>query len=181
MVFFYVKGVYEMAAEVVFIYKQYFIDNPCLEKLLDPGNTTKQSQRSYVCLKLFHEGNTILVPFRRNIEPLRKFGVIGHSLPKRDDPNAGLDYRQILVINNDAYIEVPLRSKLPRAQEQLLNQDIVKIEQEVSAYLEGYISAAIKNRATDKAKYRESSLLNFNEEFNIEEKRKEKSITKMKK
>lgn len=144
--------------------------------MLDAGDTKKQSQRNYVFLKVEYNNNKLFIPLRTELgDPVRKFGVIGFSVPSQSKPNAGLDYRYILIINNENYIETPAQIKIPISQQKIIADNFQKITNDVISYVKGYVSAAIKELAEIKPKYKESSLLNFNEELGVLEGRKERS------
>jgi hypothetical protein len=55
-----------MSAVCCFIKEQYFIDHASFAKMLDPGNTGKQSHRTYLCLKITSDGNDYYIPLRNN-------------------------------------------------------------------------------------------------------------------
>lgn len=151
-----------------FVKEQYFIDNNHFVKMLDSGNTIKQSHRTHMCVQVTNNGNTFYIPLRNNLgADQRAFGRIGHAVPTMDRPNAGLDYRYALIINDPAYIEIPVSQRIPRSQSQKLLCDIAAIENEFGKYLSGFIKAAKKNRIHREPLYRESSLINFLTELGI--------------
>ena len=103
-----------MSFVLCFIKESYFIDHAYFVKMLDSGNTNKQSQRTHLCLKFTYNSNTFYIPLRNNLGPeIRKYGRIGHSLPSPSRPNAGLDFRHALVINSLDYIEPQTIQKIP--------------------------------------------------------------------
>lgn len=179
---FYTKGNNQMGTynlSCVYIKEQYFKDNPDYIKMLDVGNTEKQSKRNYLFLQIEYETNKLLIPLRTNLgDPIRKFGVIGFSVPSESKPNAGLDYRYILIVNNSNYIEYPTHIKIPASQQKIISDNYPKIENDVIAYVRGYISASIKNLAERKPKYKESTLLNFNDELGVFEGRRLRQASK---
>ena len=149
-----------------FIKEQYFIDHSSFIKMLDPGNTNKQSHRTYLCLKITTDGNDYYIPLRNNLgNDVRPFGRIGHAVPSSSRSDAGLDYRYALVINDASYIEVPSVQKIPNSQFNIINRDFTLIESEFSSYLAGFKKALKKNRLAREALYRESALINFTSEL----------------
>lgn len=155
--------------ECVFIKEMYFVEHPEFVKMLDPGNVDKQSKRSYLFIKIEYKGNKLYVPLRKNLgKAERKYGKIGYTLPTESMPDAGLDYRYILVVNDEKYIERPQSLRIPRNQYRKIVENYGKIEKEVIAYVNGFVKKAKKNRIGREPKYRESSLINFYEEFGIE-------------
>ena len=151
-----------MAVTCCFIKEEYFAEHPEFIRMLDPGNTIKQSHRSHLCLKITDNENTFYLPLRNNLgAEIRPFGRIGHALPSGSRPNAGIDYRYALVINEDKYIEIPTEQRIPNAQYQKLAADMEAIQTEFALYLSGFLKAAKKNRIEREPLYRVSSLINF--------------------
>lgn len=156
-----------MSFVLCFIKESYFIEHAYFVKMLDSGNTNKQSQRTHLCLKFTYNSNTFYIPLRNNLGPeIRKYGRIGHSLPSPSRPNAGLDFRYALVINSLDYIEPQTIQKIPNSQYNKLQDDISDIEKEFKTYLMGFIKAIKKNRIHREPLFRESSLINFVSELN---------------
>ena len=162
--------------ETVYVKEDYFKKNSHLVKILDPLDYEKQSRRCYLFLKVEYEGNNLLVPLKSKVEPIKKYGRVGHSVPSSDKPEAGLEYRKILILNDEEYLEKPEFCKIPVSQQHILNAEYDKIRAEVKAYVDGYVKAAIKNRIDREPKFRESSLINFNEELKIEQKKNLKKL-----
>lgn len=157
-----------MSIVCCFIKEQYFIDNAHFVKMLDSGNTNKQSHRTHLCVKITSNGNSFYIPLRNNLgADVRKFGRIGHSVPANGRPNAGLDYRYALIVNDSNYIEIPAIQRIPNRQYQKILTDITAIETEFEQYVSGFIKTAKKNRIGREALYRESSLINYLEELGI--------------
>lgn len=145
-----------------FIKEQYFIDHCNYIKILDPGNTKKQSNRTYICVLVNLYGKSFYIPLRNNLgSPLRKYGIIGHSVPSLKRPYAGLDYRYSLLIEDSNYIEWHLDRKLPDAQYNKIQTDYSTIVNEFTVFLNGFIKALHKNRIQWEPLYRESSLINY--------------------
>lgn len=155
--------------ECVFIKESYFKEHSKYVKILDPGNTDKQSKRSYLFIKVAYDGNKLYVPLRKKLGSAeRKYGKIGYNLPTESMPEAGLDYRYILIVNEEKYIERPDNLRIPRSQYKKIEMDYPRIEREVIAYVKGYVKKAKKNRIEKEPKYRESSLRNFHCELKID-------------
>lgn len=153
-----------------FIRKQYFIDHPHFVNMLDSGNIVKQSQRTHLCIRIAFDNNVFYIPLRNKLGPdVRKFGRIGHAVPTADRPEAGIDYRYALIVNDSNYIEIPSSQRIPNRQYQKLLSDISTIEDEFNRYLTGFIKAAKKNRINREALYRASSLINFLTELGVKD------------
>lgn len=151
-----------------FIKEQYFIDHAHFVKMLDSGNTIKQSHRTHLCVKVTDNDKTFYIPLRNNLgADVRVFGRIGHAVPSKDRPKAGLDYRYALIINDPNYIEIPTSQRIPESQRKKLLRDIAVIEDEFHKYLSGFMKAAKKNRIDREPLYRESALINFRSELGI--------------
>lgn len=96
-----------MSITCCYIKEQYFKEHSSFVKMLDPGNTAKQSHRSYLCLKITNDGNDYYLPLRNNLgADVRPYGRIGHSVPSASRSDAGLDYRYALIVNDSKYIEI---------------------------------------------------------------------------
>lgn len=152
----------------VFIKEEFFKEHSDFKKILDLGDTAKQSRRSYIFLEIEYKNNKLFIPLRTKLrDPVRKFGVIGFSVPSKDKPLAGLDYRHILIVNDSKYIEVPSEPRIPKSQRKIIEDNYNKIQNEAISYIEGYVRAAIKGREEKEPKYRESVLHNFHEELGV--------------
>lgn len=152
--------------DLCFIKEQYFLEHPRLLKMLDPGNTQKQSKRSYICVRVVYESQPWYLPLRNNLgDAVRKFGRIGHSVPSASRPNAGIDYRHALLIRDTKYIEIQNPIKLPASQYNRICADYDTIQSEFELYLKGFVKAVLKDRVSREPLYREASLINFADEL----------------
>ena len=164
--------------ETTYIKEQYFKNNSHFVKMLDHFDIDKQIRRCYLFLKVQYENNNLLVPLKTHVTPIKKYGIIGYSVPAADKPEAGLDYRYILIINDENYLEKPQFCRIPTSQQNILNKEYDKIKNEVVAYVNGYVTAAVKGRVQREPKFRESSLQNFHAELMITEKQIEREESK---
>lgn len=157
-----------MGFTLCYIRKNYFEDHANYIKILDVGNSGKQSKRTHLCVRIELDNNSFYIPLRNNLgEAIRKFGRIGHSVPSEKRKNAGLDYRYVLIVNKAAYLEVQSERKIPASQYNCIQKDYKLIQAEFEVYLRGYKKAAKKGRIEKEPLYRESSLINFHEELGI--------------
>ena len=155
-----------MSITCCYIKEQYFKEHSSFVKMLDPGNTAKQSHRSYLCLKITNDGNDYYLPLRNNLgADVRPYGRIGHSVPSASRSDAGLDYRYALIVNDSKYREIPTTQKIPNKQWNKITADYNNIISEFTVYLSGFKKALKKNRINREALYRESSLINFTSEL----------------
>ena len=155
-----------MSITCCYIKVQYFKEHSSFVKMLDPGNTAKQSHRSYLCLKITNDGNDYYLPLRNNLgADVRPYGRIGHSVPSASRSDAGLDYRYALIVNDSKYIEIPTTQKIPNKQWNKITADYNNIISEFTVYLSGFKKALKKNRINREALYRETSLINFTSEL----------------
>ena len=151
-----------------YIKEQFFIDHSHFVKMLDPGNTDKQSRRAHLCVRITSNGNAFYIPLRNNLgADVRKFGRIGHAVPANGRPAAGIDYRYALIVNDAKYIEIPTAQRIPNSQYQKLIADYSTIETEFEQYLNGFLKAARKHRIDRESLYKESSLVNFLDELGM--------------
>lgn len=155
-----------MEPTLCYIRESYFKNNPSFQKMLDTGDTAKQSRRTHLCLKIESSGNHFFIPLRNNLgAEIRKYGRIGHAIPSAKRKNAGLDYRYTLIVNDNSYIEVQTAKKIPESQYRQIKTDYEKIVKEFTIYLNGYIKSLRKGRNEKEPLYRESSLINYTHEL----------------
>lgn len=154
-----------MFNDVVFIKEQYFTDNSSFVEMLDPNDLIKQSARCYLYIGIQYLGNKFYVPFRKNID--FRIGKIGYPLPSSTRPNAGLDFRKALIVNNDSYIQQLSTIDISSSQMNKLSSDINTIETSFIGYVNGYIKAALKRREKIDKLYRFSTLHNFHNALGI--------------
>lgn len=143
--------------------------------MLDPDNLTKQSNRKYIFLEVKYKENNLLVPLRSEMPDISKLGQVGYKVPSEYKPNAGLDYRKILIINDESYIEEPKYIKIPKSQVRIIDSNYNIIEKQVISYVDGYIKTVKKSRHLKDKKFCYSTLHNFHKELGIN-KSEEKNI-----
>lgn len=157
-----------MEPTLCYIRECYFKEHVNLVKVLDSENISKQSKRTHLCVKVEIDNNNYYIPLRNNLgDEIRKYGRIGHSIPSAKREKAGLDYRYAMIINDSKYIEPQIKLKIPNSQYKRIKNDIEIIQKEFEAYLKGYVKSVKKKRNEKEPLYRESSLINFIELFNI--------------
>ena len=151
-----------MNPQLCFIKESYFQKNVNFVKMLDAGDTVKQSKRTHICIKVSIGNNNFCIPLRNNLgDEVRKYGRIGHAVPSNKRKNAGLDYRYALIVNDMGYIETHKQRKIPNSQYVRLKNDYDIIRSEFAVYLRGFKRAAQKHRINKEPLFRESSLINF--------------------
>ena len=122
--------------KLCYIKKEFFQKHTGFQKILDVGNIEKQARRSHLCIVVNSGGNNYCIPLRNNLgADVRKYGRIGHSLPSESRPNAGLDYRYTLIVNEKRYIEEQKDKKIPKAQIKRLEKEYDDIKREFTVYL----------------------------------------------
>lgn len=154
-----------MDVNIVFIKEQYFIDNASYVELLDPTDLVKQSSRCYLFISIYHNGNQFYVPLRQNID--LSIGGIGYPLPSSTRPNAGLDFRKALIVNDSNYIQSLPTITISSSQIGSLRANIATIESSFLNYVKGYVKSALKNRERVDRLYKFSTLHNFHAELGI--------------
>lgn len=116
-----------MEPTLCYIRESYFKKNISFQKILDTGNTVKQSRRTHLCLELESAGYKFYIPLRNNLgAEIRKYGRIGHAVPSEKRKNAGLDYRYTLIVNDISYIEPQTAKKIPESQYRRIKTDYEK-------------------------------------------------------
>lgn len=159
----------EKMADIRYCYitEQYYKDHPNLTKILDVDDSTKYNIRTHLCLNVKFKHNNILIPLRKNLgEPDRKFGKIGYPVPSASKPDAGLDYRYVMVINETKYLRFD-NPRISNKQISTIQNNYDTIEREVIEYINSYIRTANKGRVDMTARFRESSLINFHKELGV--------------
>ena len=157
-----------MEPKLCYIKEEYFKKNIFFVKMLDAGNADKQSKRTHLCVLIELNNNKFYVPLRNNLgDEIRKFGRIGHSVPSNKRKDAGLDYRYVLIVNEEEYIELETEKKIPESQYRKIQNEYETISEEFKVYLKGFVKAAKKKRVEKEPLYRESSLINFKNELEI--------------
>lgn len=157
----------EQMIKYVYIKKEYFEERASYIKMLDPGEPGKQ-HRSYLFVGFLYNDSRFYIPLRNHLgNAVRPFGKIGYPVPSSTRQDAGLDYRYMLIVNDDSYIEIPSTQRIPASQSQIMEENYDTIVGEATAYISGFVKAAKKGRVDKKAKYRASSLVNFYEELGI--------------
>ncbi|WP_221367048.1 hypothetical protein [Clostridium perfringens] len=151
----------------IFVKEEYFIENNDFVEMLDNNDLKKQTQRKYIYLNFKYKDNTLLVPLRTEMPNIRKLGQVGYSVPSTEKPNAGLDFRKILIINDSNYLEIPEYCKVPPSQANIINVKYETIKKQVESYVDGYIKSVKKNRHEKDKKYKFSTLHNYHLELGI--------------
>ena len=155
-----------MTINLCFIKEEYFMQHSTFTNMLDPGNLNKQNHRTHLCLVVESDANKFYIPLRNNLgAEVRKFGRIGHAVPSKNRPSAGLDYRYALIINDDIFIEEQTEQRIPNMQYQKIEAEYEIIKREFDTYLRGFKRAMIKNRIQKEPLYRVSSLIYFLDEL----------------
>lgn len=157
-----------MDLELCFIKEDYFKAHTKLLKILDPDDSKKQTQRTYLFIFEDEHSNKYYIPLRTNLGyALRKFGRIGHSLPSQKRPKAGLDFRHALIVNDSDYLEPQNELKIPQAQYNRIKLDLNRIQKEFVEYVNRYKKMAKKKRTQKEPLFRDSSLVNFHSELEL--------------
>jgi protein AbiQ len=117
-----------------YIDSQYYIEHPDLRQILDVDDTEKHNVRTHVCLNIKYLGNNILIPLRKNLgSATRPFGKIGFPVPSQSKPNAGLDYRYIMVINESKYLKFN-RPRISNRQLAIIKNNYDTIQKEATIF-----------------------------------------------
>ena len=155
------------AISYCYIKESYYKDYPDLKQILDVNDSSKHNIRTHLCLQINYKGNNILIPLRKSLgDAERKFGKIGFPVPSKTKPDAGLDYRYIMVIKDEKYIRFD-SPRIPISQQKIIQNNYSTIEKEALEYISSYVKAASKGRIKKKARFRASSLINFHHELGI--------------
>lgn len=149
-----------------YIQKSYFESHGNLINLLDPGDFEKQSHRLYICINIKIDGINYCIPLRNRLgNEIRKFGRIGYSVPSRTRPEAGLDFRYALVIQDAKYIIPMTEPRIPNSQTRKINNEYYNIVKEFQIYINNFKKNARKHRLEIEPLFRCSSLINYTDEI----------------
>lgn len=142
-------------------FQQQFTDS---DQLLDYTKKKKdQEARTYVCIKIEFEDNTFLIPLRTDLgnivnNPL--FNGVYFKVPSEPRPNAGLDFRKIIVINDESLYEIE-DAKIAYSQKTIMRDNLEEIKTLAQNYITGFKKALKKGRNKRDPLYRFSALNNF--------------------
>lgn len=162
----------KVSFELVRVKDSYYNEYPNLKNTIDEHDSYKRLRRKFLFLKLFYNGNTLLVAIRSNTTTHYKWGVVGFDIPSESRPKAAIDYRKILIINDSSFIEPIPHYSISRTQQRIIEQNIEKIKDEINKYIDDYIKAVKKNRLKGKltgsnSRYSDSTLVNFHKELGL--------------
>lgn len=150
-----------------YILEKYYEDHPDLVKILDVDDGEKHNIRTHLCLNIQYNGKDVLIPLRKNLgAEVRPFGRIGFSVPSKSKPQAGLDYRYMMIIEDRKYIRFDA-PRISNKQITTIDTNYSTIEAQALEYLNSYIRVAKKKRVNVTARFRESSLINFHKELDV--------------
>ncbi|MEG1482935.1 MAG: pentapeptide repeat-containing protein [Cetobacterium sp.] len=161
---------------IVYIKEEFFKEHFWFIEMLDPKDIKKQTQRGYLFLNIKYESNNIFIPLRSNLPNIRVLGEVGYPIPSKSKPNAGLDYRKLLIINTENYISNPKYCSIPGSQKKIIISDYEKIKKQLVKYISGYVKSVSKGRQNIDKKYCYSTLHNFHKELDIEKVDKREQI-----
>lgn len=72
----------------------------------------------------------------------------------------------MMVVEDEKYIKFDT-PKIPKGQAMIIEKNYVTIESEATEYINSYIKVARKGRVDKVARFRESSLINFDKELGV--------------
>ncbi|MGX8235639.1 hypothetical protein [Bacillus subtilis] len=156
-----------------------FILNDFFQKnFSDPAEVLDKSKgkndrerRVYVCLKFEWESNTFFLPLRRDLGNMPRhklFKKACYPVPSTKKPKAGLDFRKIVIINDESLYRID-EAKISSKQKDTIQNNFDEIKTKAISYIEGFKKAAKKGRQKVDSLYKFSALNNFLEELGIEE------------
>lgn len=159
---FFLEGKIKMTKriDVIHLNRKYFEDNSHFKNMLDENNVPKQVKRPYVYVSIKVKDNNFLLPLRSNLNHPN-----GFHAPSSKSANAGIDYSHALILPESSYIKN--RTDLDREQYDYIKDNYDTIKSEFVAYLKDYIRKEKKGIAHKVGKFKNSTLLNFNEELGL--------------
>lgn len=152
---------------IIYVINDFYKDNNDLEEIIYPKENG--NDRPYYFLSIKYKDNNIFVPLRSNLPDFKKAGgKIGYPVPSNKRPNAGFDFRKLLIINDLEYIKTDRYIKVAPSQQRIIRANKSTIETQVIDYIKGYEKSFKKNRTKRDNKYVYSSLCNYHEELALE-------------
>lgn len=157
--------------EYAFVFDAFFnrhFNDP--EEVLDKNKSKEDRERRvYVCLKFIWDGNTFLLPLRNDLKNLPqnpKLKKACYPVPSDKRPNAGLDFRKLIIINDDSLYRID-KAEISQKQRNCIQDNFAEIKTMAIEYIEGFKKSAKKKRQKRDALYKYSALNNFLNELKI--------------
>ncbi len=154
------KSIMTKKIEVVHLDRKYFEENSHFKNMLDENNVPKQIKRPYVYVKVRVEDKEFLLPLRSNLNHPN-----GFHAPSSKSANAGIDYSHALILPDRSYIKD--RTHLDREQYNYIRDNYETIKNGFGSYLKDYIRKEKQGVAHKIGKFKNSTLVNFNEELGL--------------
>lgn len=154
------KSIMTKKIEVVHLDRKYFEENSHFKNMLDENNVPKQIKRPYVYVKVRVEDKDFLLPLRSNLNHPN-----GFHAPSSKSANAGIDYSHALILPDRSYIKN--RTHLDREQYNYIRDNYETIKNGFGSYLKDYMRKEKQGVAYKIGKFKNSTLLNFNEELGL--------------
>ncbi|WP_322907865.1 type III toxin-antitoxin system ToxN/AbiQ family toxin [Paenibacillus campi] len=156
--------------EYVFLNDSFFsqqLDDQVLDKT---KNKKDRESRVYVCIKIEDEHNTYLIPLRSEV-PIhdRNLKKTFYHVPSTKRPNAGLDFRKIVIVNDPSLYRVE-EAQISHKQKKMIHENFNEIKKLAFNYIKGFKKSAKKNRHKRDYEYSFSSLSNFLNELGVQTK-----------
>ncbi len=145
------------------IHASYFTDHPDLEEILEKEN------RIYIGVIIEMNHCKCFIPLRTEILTDPKFSKAFFPIPYKKRPNAGLDFRKLLIITDDRYVSIQNRVQISKRQKEKIYSEYSTICKRLNSYVHKYIKEAKRGRAHSHHLYRFSTLKNYHEELGLEE------------
>lgn len=162
----------EKEVQYAFVLNAFFEnDFPDPDELLDKNKSkSNRETRVYVCLRIEWESNIFLIPLRKNLGNMpahRLFQKACYPVPSTKKPQAGLDFRKIIIINNESLYIID-KAKISAKQRNTIQDNYEEIKNLAIDYIKGFKKAARKKRQKLEPLYKYSALNNFLNELGVE-------------
>lgn len=147
-------------------FEQKFSDpDQILDKLKSKND---REARAYVLLRIFFEGNTYLVPLKKDISgnPPQWADKISYPVPNTKKTNAGLDFRKMLIVNDESFYRID-EARISSSQKKIIQDNFEEIKGRAIAYIKDFKKAAARDRNKKTPLYKLSALNNFLDELGI--------------
>lgn len=148
--------------DIIEISDSYFEDFPDLTEIMEADS------RVYLGIILKKDSNNYFIPLRSHAPKKPVYRKSIYPIPSNTRPNAGLDMRKALIVNDSKYITVISNPKIANRQMKKINSDISTIENMFDIYVRGYKRAFRKDRLERELPFRYSTLKNYHVELGLE-------------
>lgn len=147
--------------DIAEILPTYFEENPNLQEIMEKEN------RVYLGIVLNMDSNNYFIPLRTNAPTGPQYSKSIYPIPSSTRPNAGLDFRKALIVNDMRHVRIIENPQVANSQMREIGNKIATIENMFGIYVNGYLKAVKKNRVQRELAYKYSTLQNYHRDLKL--------------